>query len=145
MSTYLILENGDVKLVSAVITSSGAVDAARLVATDTTGRLDPSLLPPTGFSGLYLSSNRELITTTKNLISTSPSYQYLLAEQDQIVNLPDPVSHKDLYFRIFNKSTGPFVKLIIYSDGVPTSLTLRNGDIVEAHSDGVEWNLIKLS
>lgn len=58
---YLTLENGRTKQESAIGASAGGTDASKLVKTDGSGKLDPTLMPA-GFG-----SDSVAIATSENL------------------------------------------------------------------------------
>lgn len=121
--------------------SSGPVALSSLVQT---GAITKNVLAWNGTSyapSTSITSNRQLLSTTKSLNGTDPSHQYLDPDgSDRIVVLPNPPTLND-YFKIKHIGTANLLNVKSNPSGATlTSVSISNR-ILEAHYDGTEWHL----
>lgn len=92
-----------------------------------------------GLAGDY---NIETLSgTTKTLLSTDATFQYLTVTANTILDFPLPATADEKVFYIVN--FGPR-RLNIYVDGVDQSFNIRRNKVFLAHS-AVDWNFIQVT
>lgn len=131
-------DNGELHDLSTITQSTGVADQDKLVATDNTGKLDVSLLPPVHRSQIF-QTNTETITSQRNLVFEDDYYQFLTPIGTQIVNLPSALTVPDLSFKIANISDAGSGIIRIYEDNTTELLLLSRRRMVEVVSDGLDW------
>lgn len=133
---YITLDGGNKKLVSAVVVSTGGASGQKVVALDSNGKLDPSVIPD-NVSSVFASYITETRSADKVLFVTDPLYHYIEPLIDIDVDLPDPALAAGRLFYVVH--TGNDQSITVNLTGTADSVIIRRNRAYKFHSDGVNW------